>query len=162
MVCKTKDNETLDEEKGKYILDPQKLRVITEPYLAGLGIISQIEKYVNEYEQKIQGSLRVTHVALYHFDEEDVKLVLDIPKQKEELRTLLIKATDGQIEKVFTKYLYQKQSEIIGSEIKHQDLAAMSVPQNSNQRRFSISFQGSSNNNSKQDKHDKPRRISLY
>jgi Leucine-rich repeat (LRR) protein len=138
MCCKTNEtNKLVTNNNGQYILDPKKVRTITEGYLAGLGIVSEREKLVNEFEKQTNSSLEAYDLVM-HTDKEEVIPLLKTNEQKDALRDLLNTTEDENIQEVFKEYLDKMQAAIkeVGEKIRSQEpkLAKMTAPLNRNKR----------------------------
>lgn len=144
LCCETDATNSPKIESGRFKLDPVKYRRITEPYMANLGIVSDTEKLVNNYESDIQKELYKEEnldLATLYFDDPMVKLLLNIAAQKEDLRAQIYRAPKSEaidIAKDFTKKLKSRIKEVVetykeqekeASEMMANPLAGLTVAQ---------------------------------
>ncbi len=106
LCCKTDEQGTLvKDELGRYLFDSEKLNSIVEKYYKqGLGIVSSREKAIIEFTNAIKKKLQETGLT-EHYNDPDVKHLLEIDRQEEELRENLRNVPDNQIETVSSQYL---------------------------------------------------------
>lgn len=139
MVCQTDatTNQLATDANGNYLLDPKKLTLITEQYKAGLGIVSEREKLINQFEIQVNTAIANYELAL-HTEHEEVLPLLKTNEQKESLRDLLNSAKDENVQQVYQNYLNERLAEItrVGEQIKPIDakLATMTSPTNADKR----------------------------
>ncbi|WP_340199849.1 leucine-rich repeat domain-containing protein [Ascidiimonas sp. W6] len=98
-------------KNGRYELDDKKMRAITEPYFTNLGILTEREKLIANYDKQIPIILEKNNLTLLH-DKEDVIPLLEIDKQKEQLREVLISTDDSIIKDVANNFLMNKMEEV--------------------------------------------------
>ncbi|WP_340198612.1 leucine-rich repeat domain-containing protein [Ascidiimonas sp. W6] len=113
--CKTdSENNLLQDDSGRFILDMNKYKRITEPFLSKLGIVtkSDVDVYIQNYIDIIQNSILKSGVILLHMEKEEVKALFKINKQKDELATLLNESKKEDLQNVFDSYVAQKEEEI--------------------------------------------------
>ncbi|MEM9001261.1 MAG: leucine-rich repeat domain-containing protein [Bacteroidota bacterium] len=108
LCCKTDDQGQLLKEGGCYQFDQSKMNAIVEPFLADLGIVSEREQVIAEYESKIQDVIADNDDLYLHMDDENVLAAIDTTAQKNALRALLSKAGDADVQAVFEDYLAEK------------------------------------------------------
>ncbi|WP_340199014.1 leucine-rich repeat domain-containing protein [Ascidiimonas sp. W6] len=143
MYCKTNEqNQLIKDSSGKMILDMNKFRAITEPYLSDHGVVtrSEVENYLECYQAMMEEAL-TKHDLFLHYDKEDVLPELDLHTQKNKLATTLHAVEKEQLEDVF-KGLLSKQLatvEFLGKKYQKPSLMAFTVVQNSSKNRQNAS-----------------------
>lgn len=80
LCCQTEEDGSLKTENGRYLLDPVKYKEITEPFLAQLGIVSNVAALVNRYETDIRPA--ITQDLYLEVGHPEVDKVLDTATQK--------------------------------------------------------------------------------
>lgn len=113
LCCKTDESGKLIKDKeGYYLFSSKKLRGIVEKYKKeGLGVFSLRERAISNYIQEIKKNLEETNLADY-YDKPEVKELIDIKKQEQELREQLLEVPDSKIVNVAAKYLKSQEDKI--------------------------------------------------
>ncbi|WP_340199666.1 leucine-rich repeat domain-containing protein [Ascidiimonas sp. W6] len=113
LCCITDTNDKPLQTNDKYTLDPVKYKEITEPYLAKIGVVSEVENLVGKFESEMQNLLLDNMDLLTdHMNNNDVNALLNTTQQKNDLRKELYKAPKEGLPKVYDTFLAQKKSEM--------------------------------------------------
>lgn len=146
MCCKTDTKGQPIKIGDKFIIDTSKLQAITESYLKDIGVVSEREKRIHQYETEMQSLLQSEEFCSIHFQEKDVQEVLDIQEQKKELRNLLMNTYNKNINEVLSRYLENQKLKIESLRKKYapKQLAGLTEPVNQSKRDRSPSPDSSS------------------
>ncbi len=115
LVCKTDPMGTAIKQDGVYRLDPAKMKVIVEKYMADRGIVSDIERHAKAFVLEVKDILEVPeNNALYceHLDKPKVAAFLGAERLAEDLRVKLQTQSPEMYAQTRTAYLLHIKEEL--------------------------------------------------
>ncbi len=107
LVCKTNEQGVAIREQGSYVLDPTKIKTMTEGYLSARGLISESEKQVTLFAAELQDFLQRPEnsaLAIEHYGHPEVEELINVPTLKERLRNALGRAEANELEGIRTGF----------------------------------------------------------
>ena len=149
IVCITKSNgEPLVSSDGRFMIDRDKIIVISEKYFTSLGDISPRGKYISLYKARMEEFIALPehrHLSLEHSSKMEVNRLLNVPERQNKFRSLLFATEIPQIEKVYNDFLEKDKQDISELSKKLRTVStnndfdkAMTKPGNSNKGGMSI------------------------
>ncbi len=138
LVCTTNEHGQTRNEAGTYALDPLKMSMIREPYMAKLGLVTNVEKHINKVEEEMRGVL-AQHSDLFstYYDNPKAQGLINIDTQLNVLRKGLYQASDKEAhEGICQGFLmqYRESCQNTLAELNRENLAGMGVAGNEHQR----------------------------
>lgn len=97
-------NKPQKNNDGKYVLDKVKVNVIVESHMAKMGIVSEKQKLLNQFDKEAKKIIQ-QYDLLDKYDDKDALKLLSFPDQKKELSERLTGLSDHEIKEEYDKFI---------------------------------------------------------
>lgn len=108
LICKTDASNELLIKGGKYIFDIGKFNKISEEYLASLGIVSEREKKILQFQKEFDSLIYGEQFVELAYDNQDVIDFCDKALHEEKLRDMLVNVNESEIDNIVDNFLETK------------------------------------------------------